>query len=267
VKKIYSILLILFCLVFICAGCSSENNPSENISGSEQEEKVVLTERQIGILEDLMLPTEYEKLNSTQKQAIVSIEKMLTYLETTYDADFAYEGYWEPDKNGVEKMTASIEWYIPGKLVTVYYQNKGGEDAFTDDIINIMAEPYYKAALDEYIKEHFAEDAFRSVVHSVTAPEDVTTENVLEECSAAVYIFLDAEKYSDADVDAFMSVYGEWINEKTGNKKTILTYVFRASAEFIAEVNEYNCEDMIMGTVFEGKKVCSISPDSSVNIY
>lgn len=81
--------------------------------------KVVLTERQIEILEKEGLPTEYEELDSKYKKGIVNIEKSLTYLENKYpDKTFEYIGYFlKNEYNYLTARTKCDEGYEVGVTV------------------------------------------------------------------------------------------------------------------------------------------------------
>ncbi|MCF0109031.1 MAG: hypothetical protein HUJ57_02905, partial [Erysipelotrichaceae bacterium] len=55
----------------------------------------VLTQRQKDILAEQGLPTDYEKLTTSQKGAISAIEDLLSYLEETHNEEFTFSGrYW-----------------------------------------------------------------------------------------------------------------------------------------------------------------------------
>ena len=62
-----------------------------------EDEKVSteLTQRQRELLEEMGLPADYDKLTDTQKNAVTSIEAMLSYLESKYQEEFCYLSYAE----------------------------------------------------------------------------------------------------------------------------------------------------------------------------
>lgn len=76
------ILFLLLSSILSAVGCSVERDSVE--------EPDHLTQRQEELLEEMGLPTEYDSLTDSQKNAITSIEDCLTYLEDKYHEEFRY---------------------------------------------------------------------------------------------------------------------------------------------------------------------------------
>ena len=96
VKKIMIIGMVLIIGIGVC-GCGmkkNNSNESKNITLKSKPE-LVLNERQKEILEEVGLPTDAEKLDSSQQEAIIAIDEMLTAVEKKYNRSFSYSGYVE----------------------------------------------------------------------------------------------------------------------------------------------------------------------------
>ena len=90
VKKIMIIGMVLIIGIGVCGcGMKKNNNESKNITLKSKPE-LVLNERQKEILEEVGLPTDAEKLDSSQQEAIIAIDEMLTEIEKKYNTSFCY---------------------------------------------------------------------------------------------------------------------------------------------------------------------------------
>ena len=90
VKKIMIIGMVLIIGIGVC-GCGmkkNNSNESKNITLKSKPE-LVLNERQKEILEEVGLPTDAEKLDSSQQEAIIAIDEMLTAVEKKYNRSFS----------------------------------------------------------------------------------------------------------------------------------------------------------------------------------
>ena len=79
-KRTFAVFLASVCL-WSAAGCTGAG------TGMDREDEKVsteLTQRQRELLEEMGLPADYDKLTDTQKNAVTSIEAMLSYLESKY---------------------------------------------------------------------------------------------------------------------------------------------------------------------------------------
>jgi len=129
---LFSILVLCFCSA--CAVKPNTDKPPVNqtVGG---EVKVKLTQRQIDILTEVGLPTDYAELSDSQQNDIVAIEEMLCYMEDTYKTTVVYRNFTQAsplnDESLVviinEKITIIIRKYAkiffmvipPSKLICV----------------------------------------------------------------------------------------------------------------------------------------------------
>lgn len=150
-SKVKTILWICMLCLFLLCGCTSvqENKVSESevtIHSEEttqlEEDVVNLTERQIQILREKGLPEEYNQLTDSQKDAIVKIERVLTYLEETYDNTFEYDSYVSSGVDG-QYVTTKIANSMPEKYVTVYIAYENNQYVYSDNYEEIMSTTEY----------------------------------------------------------------------------------------------------------------------------
>ena len=104
-----------------------------------EDEKVSteLTQRQRELLEEMGLPADYDKLTDTQKNAVTSIEAMLSYLESKYQEEFCYLSYAEAGTLEKEHLEAYPASGTPSDVVTVYRGHMRTENIITKMITAI----------------------------------------------------------------------------------------------------------------------------------
>ena len=146
---------------------------TEQTGTAGKEVGVELTQRQKDLLEYLGLPTEYDELTDSQKNAVTSIEDMLTYLEDKYEKSFSYLSYAAAGVLEEEHLEA---YPSQGDLTAQY---------FPGDSLKIYSE--IKAA-------------------------DEDAENLLQNVSAVTYIFLN-QSVCEEGYDAFAGASLQWLEE------------------------------------------------------
>ena len=101
IKKI-SRIAYLICLCFLLSGCALFHNKGDDSETKFEyqmvkemiSQPVELNDRQKEILESEGLSTNYNSLNDEQKESIIKIEMLLTYLEDKYGEEFKYVKYY-----------------------------------------------------------------------------------------------------------------------------------------------------------------------------
>jgi hypothetical protein len=83
VKK-YIILTVIILIAYIGVNA---------VVSDVQRKNYKLNDRQIAILKEMDMSTDWEELTNYQQDCIMSIEEMLEYLEKKYDKEFCYGGY------------------------------------------------------------------------------------------------------------------------------------------------------------------------------
>ncbi len=122
------IIFLLFASILSDVGCRVERDSVE--------EPDHLTQRQEELLEEMGLPTEYDSLTDSQKNAITSIEDCLTYLEDKYHEEFRYLSYAKAGPLEEEHLEAYPASETPSDVVTVYRTYEDGEYHYEDDYNN-----------------------------------------------------------------------------------------------------------------------------------
>ncbi|MCR5196484.1 MAG: hypothetical protein K6D38_09200 [Pseudobutyrivibrio sp.] len=146
-KTLKTVLIIIVLIaVVIIYGCV-RNHISE-----VQRKNYKLNARQVAILKEEEMPTEWDELNSYQQDCIKSIEDMLEYLEKKYDKEFCYGGYRAADwmDNEQEELLA----YAKGDdRETDCFAVRPTKKGFEDDYPTVYLWPEYVEKYSKQIKD------------------------------------------------------------------------------------------------------------------
>lgn len=148
-KKRMILLLVIVSLaaMFGCAEKKQEALPP--LKTTSETQKANLTKRQKEILADNDLPTEYNELSLSQKNAIKAIEEMLVYLENKYEIPFEYKEYIAPFGVEQEQLLAyPASGEYTRKCVTVTTTKQG----YQDDYIAAACTDLFAAYLEQGVK-------------------------------------------------------------------------------------------------------------------
>ena len=202
-----TIILILVCTLVISAlcGCAGGRKDAEDVQ--PEKHTVVLTERQKQILRKRGLAEEYDQLTDSQKNAIVKIERVLTYLEDTYHDEFEYEGDVSGGLDG-EYVTARITDTYPAEYVTVDISWQGDHYEYSDNYREIMAEPEYAEQVTEFLTGYFDPSDFQVYVKISRLKE--AGDSVVERAVGIPDIMINGV-YSEDKVKEAAQAYAEWI--------------------------------------------------------
>ena len=223
-KRIVLLITILSLMLCGCAGKA----PDSGASGQSEKYTVELTERQKKILRDEGLPEEYDRLTDSQKNAIVKIERVLSYLEETYEDEFEYMGYVSGGLDG-EYVTVKISGTLPEKIVTVYISYKNGKYSYSDNYDYL--DP---ADFQVYAEIRELRDAGESLVERAVGVPLILVNNVC----------------SEEEVKAAAQAYAEWIaamENKGGGGADFKVY----RAEDYILINEFNYRDYLGQWIYE----------------
>lgn len=168
-KKIVAIFLCISAMTCIFTGCSNLLNISqpdeykeynyeeEHSIQSEQDESGILNKRQMKILMQEGLPTDYNKLTDTQKKSIERIEELLQYLDNKYDCAFSYLGYSSGGVLEEEWLEAYPDTLNSSYPCKVYVDEEGniadtGNEAFVRCEVNRLLKNELNDHIDTEIK-------------------------------------------------------------------------------------------------------------------
>lgn len=210
-RKIKTGILFLTILsVALVSGCGKNKKGK---SEAEMTSKFELNERQIRILEEEELSTDYDELGITQQIAIKSIDEMLTYLEEKYGETFCYYGYVPVGGVDPEYLEAYAESDSEERIITVYRQWKDGKYTYDDDYQNILAEEDYINAQKEFINQYLDEEDYQLFVEISFVDENWKKDSIIHDVKAGIYIFLKNKLITNIEIDEFIKIYGLWMKE------------------------------------------------------
>ena len=249
-KRIVLLITVLSFMLCGCAGMTPDSSASGQSKSAEagQSEKytVKLTERQKKILRDEGLPEEYDRLTDSQKNAIIKIERVLSYLEETYEDEFEYLGYVSGGLDG-EYVTAKISDTLPEKIVTVYISYSNGKYTYTDNYEAKMAEEEYKKEITDFLSGYLDPADFQ-VYAEIRELRDAGES--LVERAVGVPLILVNNVCSEEEVKAAAQAYAEWIaamENKGGGGADFKVY----RAEDYILINEFNYRDYLGQWIYE----------------
>ena len=254
-KRIVLLITILSLMLCGCAGKA----PDSGASGQSEKYTVELTERQKKILRDEGLPEEYDRLTDSQKNAIVKIERVLSYLEETYEDEFEYLGYVSGGLDG-EYVTAKISDTLPEKIVTVYISYKNGKYSYSDNYETKIAEEEYKKEITDFLSGYLDPADFQ-VYAEIRELRDAGES--LVERAVGVPLILVNNVCSEEDVRAAAQAYAEWIaamENKNGGGADFKVY---KTDDYIL-MNEFNYRDYLANWIYELD--VTVDADDTINI-
>lgn len=242
-----------------CMGIKTDDNALET------ETEVILNDRQVGILKEEGLPTSYEDLNISQKNAIVAIEDMLQYLDKKYEIRFLYGGSYTPSV-GVE--TDSITAFAEGdndssNIITVYRDFESSEYIYDDDYEEILASYDYIKILEEFIKETGIVDDFW-VCSDVYKLSDNSNKSLIEHAHSSNSIFVSG--ITDKELEILIEQYNIWMGTYNLDCAVITNFILQNSEDYKA-TNKYNYIDEINSGKYEMYATWSISKSGRVSVY
>ena len=230
-KTLKTVLIIIGLIaVVIIYGCV-RNHISE-----VQRKNYKLNARQVAILKEEEMPTEWDELNSYQQDCIKSIEDMLEYLEKKYDKEFCYGGYRAADwmDNEQEELLA----YAKGDdretdCFAVWPTKKGYED----DYPTVYLWPEYVEKYSKQIKEIVGDAKF--VCFPIIGENDGK-----EAIHASVTIVL---SYSSDYKKVSKRIYEKLLNnEELGDID-----IYIADEQLIEEMTFINYEDILVENIID----------------
>ena len=252
-------MLAVCAICLSCCGCIGRQ-----VEGGHSK----LNERQMQILEESGLPTDYEELTLGQKSAIEAIEEMLVYLEEKYEIPFAYDGYGTASMFDDERLLAKpLEGEVADTVeVTREWNDKKNAYEYEDNYETFLAAPLYQQALDAYLSEHLEAGSYK-VYATVSRVEGKYEKDALGSCSATISLFLDASVCPDEEtLDKLAGDFGAWIAKQSDGmpNRTVFSVMKDGDLEGINSENFIEIQKSGQRTMY---RTCSVDSSGSINIY
>lgn len=233
VRRAGIVLTMILCMLGVC-GCTMEQGAQTD----KDAHKVVLSERQIQILEQEGLPIRYEELSPIQQETIIVIEEMMTAVEEKYGEEFAYFGYF----SGSVLESGTLTLYPKGgdpstDAFSVQRAEVDGAYIYTDGYAAMQKKPGFIAFVEAYAEQQLG-DGTAAVYCVVFESEESSCVHGDGDC----WIFVDGGSVSREQFAAFAAGYGDWKRENgiTGFAQLILL-----KPDVLRELTEFNYSDYL----------------------
>ena len=228
--------------------------------------EIVLTERQISILQKQGLPINYEQLTVKQKSAIGAIEAMLVYLESKYQTQFEYEGYVAASSVEREHLLATTTIQNEVKVVTVYRTYENGAWAYEDNYMHFLAEPVYRKALISFFDSKIDPNGYKIFSTVEWIDGEYSEENVLKNVAAGTVLYVSkATCATEEDTVKLLQDFAGWMKSQ-GLKSACTVEICIVEASDLGKVFTYNYAESIAKDWVISHKICTIDNFGGVTI-
>ena len=194
-KRLFLLSIALILIIGVC-GCMN----MDDYIVFENEEKVVLTERQKKILQEKGLPLEYSQLTSRQKMTIVDIEEMLQSVEAKYAIPFSYVNYSAEKQLESGVLTAiSSESNSSRDMFTVERDSEGN---FVDTYMCVAIRDQYEKRIASLVSKYYDMNAYRefaTVLETAVTNVEFTDDVSLDKIVADNWLFLNENDIASDD--------------------------------------------------------------------
>lgn len=243
----------------------------EKRTRDEEQGRIELTQRQKELLEEAGLPTDYDELTDTQKNAITSIESLLTYLEEKYQEEFCYLSYAEAGALEEEHLEAYPKSGTRADVVTVYRTYEDGEYHYEDDYGNIGLKLLYESRVREFASQTFPESGIKIYSDVSSAVQDaevqnVTEENVLQTLSANTYIFISDSICTKQQFHDFKEKCAQWLGSQCQGAAAQICLRLTDAAQWEL-IDESDYEDKLREDIYTDEAECAVTASGKVTVY
>lgn len=253
-------MLAVCAICLSCCGCIGRQ-----VEGGHSK----LNERQMQILEESGLPTDYEELTLGQKSDIEAIEEMLVYLEEKYEIPFAYDGYGTASMFDDERLLAKpLEGEVTDTVeVTRQWNGKKNAYEYEDNYETFLAQPLYQQAMEEYFAQHLEPGTYKVFVRVSRMDKEYDPDNVLSCAVASCSLFIDEAACRDGiTLDKLAEDYSQWILQYCDGAPVSIGFFILEEGR-LPDINAENSTALGGIDFLLEKRYCSISADGEVNIY
>lgn len=261
-KKSQRLLLLILTIIItigVC-GCNMDNKPTTgNESGNNTSnvgENVELNSRQIQILKDQGLPQNYSELSDSQKKAIISIEELLTSIESKYNMEFCYAGYAEASVLESERLIA----YPAGGIMSTdsFSVTRSADGTITDEYMNIALRAGYSELVLTLVKNELASENVKVFVEvTKTTLTSVPEENnqMVGNVEGTSVIYVDGSVISNDQFDSFVSSVKQALEKKQLYGTAQIIFL---KADVFKYLTDYNYTDYLDSEYYTERKSISI---------
>lgn len=245
-KKLVSLFLV-FIMLFCLTSClnigkeKTKNHSNYEDTSNEGEKDMELTSRQLEILKQENLPTDYNELNDSQKKAIVAIEELFSYLDNKYEDEFVFIGY-RPETS-LDKETLIVQ--PKGATETENFSVFRIDGIITDDYLTIRIRAEYEEMIEKQLKSEFSNIDVFSDIEEVAG----TDTSDLRACVyATTGIYTTETDVSGKDVVAIAKNFGNWYSaEANGATCSFSLYVVPEDVFWsLTRYNRTNYDDNVI---------------------
>lgn len=231
-KKYFGIMLFFSILMIGVYGCAMNK---ANLS-NKMKSNVLLSERQKVILSEQGLSTRYEDLSITQKQAIVSIEEMLSYVEDKYGKSFSYAGYVAKGPLEEEHMRAyPADGYMQTDSFTIIKKETGYEDDYINIAINVDFADYVNECIQPLVKNVETKvfcEITKTSLSEIPMDFSVFDGNV----ESSLWVFLDSTDFEE-DFESFKIRFSDVMNEHKLYGMAQIIFLKEGKMDYITRYN------------------------------
>lgn len=266
-RRIFAVFLALACL-WSAAGCAGAGTGMDR---EDEEVSTELTQRQRDLLEEMGLPADYDKLTDTQKNAVTSIEAMLSYLESKYQEEFCYLSYAEAGALEKEHLEAYPASGTLSDVVTVYRTYEDGEYHYEDDYANIRVKPLYESRVRDFAVQSFPGSGLKvfSDIRNCGQDadrQDITEDNILQTVSAVTYIFISESVCTEAQFRDFTEACAQWMKSQCRGVAAQICLRLTDAAQW-ERIDATGYEDKLREDIFVAEAECAVSASGKVSVY
>jgi hypothetical protein len=260
-KKILC-LLVLAIFSITCTGCSifdlnfnafSNTNNQSNVDTTTTEQ-YTFTDRQIEILEEEGLPTDYNELTLSQKVSIEAIEDIFSYLDKKYPDDtFTYSGYVSGDNMNNEHLIVNS---LYGE-VEVYRDISGAEKKYEDNYNEVKASSLYSEVINDYVSTLISNDKFAVSANVNECKSDTwNKKNLLSICRAGCILYI-KESVGKEKFEYVIKKLSKYIKENAKNNSVSIDFYLVKNKKF--KIDSFFYENSITDNMYIERKTYDLS--------
>ena len=245
---------VLIIGIMICSCGMKKNNSDESKDITlKSKPEIVLNERQKEILEEVGLPTDAEKLDGSQQEAIIAIDEMITAVEKKYNRSFSYSGYVE---QGLLESEHLMAYPSDGNPRTDSFEVRKTDNGYEDDYMNVAIRDDYAKYVEEIITSNLHNEHIRVFTEIYTTELTSVPENKQDykgkvSSWKAVFLYLTDNDEIPKYVQSIQEIL------KNENLKYDCEVIF-LKEDVIDKLTEYNYEDYLSSDYYVQKEAVEV---------